>query len=343
MRPPISLAIAALLAAPLLAATAAAQSAVRSDAPLLATAGGRTVATLRQGADVAVVTEQGEYAQITVDGWVAASLLGGARESFPASVRGSGGVRLRDSASTRAAIVAELRQGMGVNVLQRRGGWVQVRRTGWVRRGAIAAPAAPPSPSVAAAEGAQETTGTGAGPATPAVTEPAVAPTGELVASRTAGLATHPEGARIGTLGPGARVAPLARERGWVRVRVEGWVREEDMLPADSSLRAALSAADLRADPEGTRGRLVRWRVQIIKLQRADPLRKGLADGEPYLLARGPGDENALVYLAVPPSLLETARALAPLDGVLVTARVRDGRSEPVGVPILDLQTLVRD
>ena len=139
------------------------------------------------------------------------------------------------------------------------------------------------------------------------------------------------------------RVTPLGRERGWVRVRVEGWVKAEDMVPADSSLRAALSAADLRADPEGTRGRLVRWTVQVIKLQRADPLRKGLALDEPYLLARGPGDENALLYLAVPPSLLELAKSLAPLDEVLVTARVRNGRSEPVGVPILDLQTLVRN
>jgi hypothetical protein len=341
MRPPISHAVAALRAAvivaSLLASPAAAQSTVLSDAPLLATAGGRTVATVQKGAAVAVVTEQGEYTQITVDGWVAASLLGGARESFPASVRGSGGVRLRDSASTRSGVVAELRQGMGVNVLQRRGGWVQVRRTGWVRRSAVGEPA----PAVVAAPATEDADA----PSAPAA--PQVALTGaaaqDLVASRTAGLATHPEGARVATLGPGARVTPLARERGWVRVRVEGWVREEDMLPADSSLRAALSAADLRADPEGTRGRLVRWHVQVIKLQRADPLRKGLADGEPYLLARGPGDENALVYLAVPPSLLETAKSLAPLDEVLVTARVRDGRSEPVGVPVLDLQTLVRD
>lgn len=336
------LAVAALLVAPPLAApdSALAQTPLVADAPLLATAGGNTVATLRKGATVDLVTEQGDFAQVTVEGWVAASLVGGSRESFPASVAGTGGVRLRADGTTRSEVVAEMQRGMGLNVLERRGGWVHVRRTGWVRRSALGET---PSPA-ADAEAQSGTSGAAeSGAAEPGAPEPVAGGTTDLVASRTAALATHPEGARIGTLGPGARVTPLARERGWVRVRVEGWVREDDMLPADSSLRAALSAADIRADPEGTRGRLVRWTVQVIKLQRADPLRKGLAVDEPYLLARGPADENALLYLAVPPSLLETARSLSPLDEVLVTARVRVGRSEPVGVPILDLQTLVRN
>ncbi len=333
------LAVAALLVAPPLATAALAQTPLVADAPLLATADGTEVATLRMGATVDLVTEQGEYAQVTIEGWVAASLVGGGRESFPASVAGTGGVRLRADGTTRSEIVAEMKRGMGLNVLERRGGWVHVRRTGWVRRGALGE-----APSRAVSEAQSGTsTATEAAAAEPGAPAPALGSTVDLVASRTAALATHPEGARVGTLGPGARVTPLARERGWVRVRVEGWVREDDMVPADSSLRAALSAADIRADPEGTRGRLVRWTVQVIKLQRADPLRRGLALDEPYLLARGPSDENALLYLAVPPSLLEIASALSPLDEVLVTARVRIGRSEPVGVPILDLQTLVRN
>jgi hypothetical protein len=137
-------------------------------------------------------------------------------------------------------------------------------------------------------------------------------------------------------------MTPLARERGWVRVRVEGWVLERDATAADSLLRAELSAADLRADPEGTRGRMVRWDVQVLAFQTADPLRRDMAPDEPYLLARGPGTENALLYLAIPPSLVPTARAVPSLTSVTVTARVRSGRSEPVGVPILDLQSLAR-
>ena len=135
-------------------------------------------------------------------------------------------------------------------------------------------------------------------------------------------------------------VIPLARERGWVRVRMEGWVRESDLLPVDSSLRTAISAADLRADPEGSKGKLVRWKVEILALQRADALRRDLADGEPYLLARGPVGENAMLYLALPPALVAEARAITPLTVVQITARVRNGRSAPTNVPILDIETI---
>jgi hypothetical protein len=135
---------------------------------------------------------------------------------------------------------------------------------------------------------------------------------------------------------------PLSKTDGWTRVRVEAWVRDDDLIPADSSLRLSMSAADIRAAPEQARGALVRWNVQFIALQRADPLRPELRPGEPYILARGPGDENALLYIAVPPALLAEVEALQPLAAIVVTARVRVGRSEPVGVPILDLTTIGR-
>lgn len=107
---------------------------------------------------------------------------------------------------------------------------------------------------------------------------------------------------------------------------------------------ALLTAAALRADPTGTQGKTVQWNVRVFALQTADPLRQGLAPEEPYLLATGPGSENAVLYVAIPPSLLETARiaaAAAPVPMVLV-ATVRTGRSEPVGVPILDAVSLAR-
>jgi len=77
-------------------------------------------------------------------------------------------------------------------------------------------------------------------------------------------------------------------------------------------------------------------------LQSADALRTGLSIGEPYLLALGPGVEKTLVYLAVPPGLLPTARNLPAMTQVVIVARVRNGRSEPAGVPILDLQSITR-
>ena len=65
-------------------------------------------------------------------------------------------------------------------------------------------------------------------------------------------------------------------------------------------------------------------------------------DGEPYILAQGPGEERSLLYIAVPPSLLSMARAIPPLARLTIVARVRFGRSDPVGVPVLDLQALSR-
>jgi hypothetical protein len=102
----------------------------------------------------------------------------------------------------------------------------------------------------------------------------------------------------------------------------------------------SVSAADLRAQPERYEGQTVRWDVQKIALQTADPLRKGLAPDEPYLLARGPGEEHSLLYLALPPSLVEQARRVEPLAHIVVTARVRTGRSEPSGVPLLDVVSI---
>ena len=154
----------------------------------------------------------------------------------------------------------------------------------------------------------------------------------------TTGTAATPA---VGQIAKGAAVEVVARERDWVRIRLEGWVRESDLVVADTTLRP-LSAADIRSNPAVALGKLVRWEVEVVALQTADPLRTGLQPGEHYLLALGPGAEKTLVYIAVPPGLLANARSLPPLAQVTVTARVRNGRSEPAGVPILDLQSLTR-
>lgn len=154
----------------------------------------------------------------------------------------------------------------------------------------------------------------------------------------TAGSAVTPA---VGQVAKGAPVQVIGRDRDWVRVKLEGWVRQSDLAIADSAVRP-LSAADVRSDPEAARGKLVQWQVEAVALETADPLRTGLEPGEQYLLALGPGQEKSLLYLAVPESLVASARSLPPLAQVIVTARVRNGRSEPAGVPILDLQTLTK-
>jgi hypothetical protein len=144
-----------------------------------------------------------------------------------------------------------------------------------------------------------------------------------------------------GQIQKGTTVDVIARDGDWVRVRLEGWVRESDLIASDTTLRQ-LSAADIRSDPAGAKGKLVRWEVETVALRSADPLRPGLQAGEQYLLALGPGAEKTLVYIAVPGDLLPNVRSLPPLSPVIITARVRDGRSEPAGVPILDLQSITR-
>jgi SH3-like domain-containing protein len=344
----VSPTFAALLAFGVSAQHAGAQSVTTRDVELLAAPGSRPIATVRKGASVATASSRSGYVQSTVDGWIAAPLLGAARDSFPRTVKGGGDVRLRSDPDAKSGIVAQLRGGMGLFEVERRGAWVHVRRSGWISSKAIG------TASVATGSVADASAQPVKPPVSPAAARPAPDTTSAAVAApdttrnglvltpvAPTAIATSPDGQRVGSLSPGARATVTARERGWVRVQVEGWMREADLSVADTALRGALSAADLRADPDGTVGRLVHWEVEILAHQIADPLRKGLVNQEPYLLAQGPSGENALLYLAIPPSLAATAREIPDLSHAIITARVRSGRSEPVGTPVLELLTIV--
>ena len=344
------------------AAPLGAQATIARATDLLAAPGARPVAELRPGAAVRVGATRSGYTEVTLEGWVSASFVSGRREQFPISIRASSDdVRLRSSPSD-GSILAHMRGGMGLTEVSRRGGWVRVRRTGWVPSSAVR--------STVASRGAQSPRTT-----TPSRPAPAKAPQDDrsaassresadtadrsetaagtilvervpvsqlLTPASSIALRRSPEGDAVATVEPGARMIPVARERGWVRVQIEGWVRESELMAADTSVRASLSAADLRSDPERSKGQTVRWEVQVLSYQLADPLRRDLGRDEPYLLARGPGNENAILYLAVPPSLVETARTLPALSKVSIIARVRTGRSDPAGVPVLELQSLAR-
>ncbi|HVZ76634.1 MAG TPA: hypothetical protein VG818_01485, partial [Gemmatimonadaceae bacterium] len=184
-----------------------------------------------------------------------------------------------------------------------------------------------------------------AGPAPSGVPAPAAQAipenTDALTPRASAALSPAPGVAAVATIAHGAVLTPIARERGWVRVQLEGWMREDDLTAADSSI-ARLSAADLRANPDAYAGHLVRWAVQVLAFQTADEMRRDLKLNEPYLLAKGPGDEGALLYLTLPPALVDNAKALTPMTNVIVVARVRTGRGDPSGVPILDVLALTR-
>lgn len=325
----------------------AAQVALTQRAPAHATPGGIVIGTVSAGAKVTSREVKGGEAHIVIEGWVDASRVGGKRDSFPASVGGKIPLHVRATPSLKGTILAELRPGVGLTTIGKQGTWTHMRRSLWIASKALSTTGMPVQKSPAAAKPV---------PAPPKLPEKSAAktqavapetpviagPTGSMSAPRGAKLFVAPGGKQTGDLVSGAIVEPLARDRGWVKVRLEGWVNEKDLNPADSSFGSAITAADLRTDPEGSKGKIVRWEVQILSLQTADPLRRELAKDEPYFLARGPGSENAILYLAVPPSLLAEAKTIPPLTSLIITARVRTGRSEPAGTPILDLKSIVR-
>ena len=227
-----------------------------SQAPLVApaegrgTPGGAVTATLHAGAKVLVNGQRGGEVLVALEGWVPAAMLGAKRDTFAASVGGSSPLKVRETPSLQAAVLAELKPGTGVIPIARQGAWTRVRRSVWIEqkalpksavpapgmKGADAAPSSvkPPAPGKKGADAASSKLKP---PAT--VEDPVLpAPTGSMSATRATKLLSAPGGAVLGDLTAGSVVQPLVRDRGWVRVRVEGWVNERDLAPADSSFGA---------------------------------------------------------------------------------------------------------
>jgi hypothetical protein len=339
----------------------AAQSTVTTPTGLHASPGAAAVAQIHEGASVATNGTQRGWTKVTLEGFLHRSVVGGHRGDFATSVRADGGALLRATASRSGRVLALMVDGAGVTKLSTRGDWIRVQRTGWVSTSALAKSA----PTVAQRKRSAPAAKTGKAAATTVARAPAkpkasvkpsadttvaegdvtpdstVAAVTALSLERRTTLYTAPDAATLGTIDSSARVTAVARDRGWVRVQVEGWVKAQDLGPSDSTVLTTISAADLKAQPDRYRGQVVRWAVQKIAVQTADPLRKGMAPDEPYILARGPGQENSLLYLALPSSLVDQAKRIDPLATITVTARVRAGRSEPSGVPLLDVLSIV--
>lgn len=330
--PALSLPLAlAVLSAALATPAAAQRGRITADTDVRSAPGGTVVAQLRAGTTWSTGATRSGFVSVTIDAWVDASRFGAGRDSFPATVGAQSSLRIREQPSLNGRVLGSFRSGAGVTIAQRRDTWARIRREVWVPNSAITVQTASP----------QETP-----PSAPSVVaeEPASLPAraGSLRTSREVPLRVGPEGSVLAMLDSGVIVSPQMRDRGWVKVRIDGWVPESYFVPADSAFSATLSVADLRADPEGHRGKLVRWQVQVVGLQTADPLRRDMRPNEPFLLVIGPAGEDATVYVTVPQELIERARAIPRMSIVILTARVRNGRSNPTGAPILDLVSIVR-
>lgn len=305
-------------------------------------ASGNKLATVLEGAVMALEGRDGRWNRVTLEGWIwKPSVAHDDREGMDLVVSKAGGENLREAPDAGARRVAILERGMLLDSLETTGSWVRVRRTAWIWSGSVSdvavrsAPADGPPP---AAERA---------PAGAAVAEegpPAAAPSLPdrlVVAEAPVRLLVSPEGDTVAVLRPGADVEVLARQGEWARVRLEGWVWEPATLPSDSAAASdSLTASDLRANPEQYVGRRVRWSLQYVSLERAEAVRTDFYEGEPFLLARPLDRAQGFVYVAVPPELLPAVERLRPLQTIEVLGRVRTGRSALMGVPILDLLAL---
>lgn len=292
------------------------------------------LATLLEGAVLGVDERRGRWVRATLEGWMwAPSLQTTDRDGFDLVVSKSGGENLRREPAGESPRVAVLMQGMLLDRVETRGSWMRVRRSAWVWSASTAETTGGPATVTLPAPVGDDR------PDTATADVPESLPDRLVVGAERAGLLISPEGDTVAVVASGADLQVIAREGGWTRVRLEGWVWEPATLTPDSAAGAAFDVADLRANPEQFQGRRVEWSLRFVSLQRAEPIRTDFYEGEPYFLANPPGRSRDLVYVAVPPELLPVVEQLEALQTVDVVARVRTGRSQ-TGVPILDLVAL---
>lgn len=337
-RLPASFCVGALLAGNLVA-----QAPVRlaQDTPFLKEPRGLRLMTLAPGLRLTPRRVAGEYAEVTVRGWLwTASTQPDKREGFDISVRPVVGENLR--AAPDGPVLGRAVQGTLFNRISVRGGWTQVRRTGWVPRPLVTPPsrvaaAAPPPASARPPKTRPEPDTAAALAAAPAPDPGAAAPRGLL--SRGTVLRLAPEGATLTTLVAPSEVTLAQRDRDWVKVNLPAWVRAGDLNGAVTPV-PAITAAMLRENPDRYVGQAVDWRLQFLAHQTADELRPEMPLGHPYLLARGPLPEAGFVYVLVSKDQVERLQGLKPLEELSVMVTIRAGRTRYLATPVVELTRL---
>lgn len=356
--------VSALLATPLASPEGAAQT------PIVVQPAGENLRNAPSGAVIGFVTGStrltgesavGDWRPVVLEGWIWALSVGptgaGSLQVDPAD-----GENLRDSPNGR--ILARLESGAVLEELRRDGRWVRVRRRAWMWSASVRDVSPNRSPASSAEPAGARSGGDGdAGAGARRASDEAGATDANGADGSRAGsgsveaesgaparvLTVGPEGATlrgapgdsaIGSVRAGTEVSVVERRGQWARVRVEGWLRAPEVAQDTAAPRTGVTVRDLADHPERYQGTRVRWTVQFISLERAERIRTEFYAGEPYLLARGPGEDRPIVYLAVPSALMDRVERLEPLDRIEVVGRVRTPRSPLTGAPVLDLQEI---
>ena len=129
----------------------------------------------------------------------------------------------------------------------------------------------------------------------------------------------------------------LGRSGEWVRVQLDGWIREADLKPADNGVLRERHRGGGAAVARPVRGAAVEWRLQLIAVQTADELRTEMPAGQTYLLTRGPLPEPGFVYVTVPDTRSREFRALPPLQELTLRVTIKAARTKYLATPVVEL------
>jgi len=316
------------------------QSEISTDTRLRKEPDGTPLVSLPAGTEVETRDARGNWHEVEVEGWIfTSSLAPTTRDGFDLVVTASGGENIRESPN--GEVIGRARTGALFNKVESQGAWTHVTRAGWVPRSAV-------STSSPRADTAELPT-----PAdTPALVQPSSPPGQTAVAaaptskppsdsdrasvSKETPLNATVQGGPYATLQSGAPVRIVGRSGDWVRVQVDGWVRESDLEEAGGGALTGITAADIRSDPGRYVGKLVEWRLQLIAVQTADELRTEMPRGQNYLLTRGPLPEPGFVYVTVTPAQAAEFRALPALQELTLRVTIKAARTKYLTTPVVE-------
>lgn len=336
--PACILALLLLFAAPVVAQE---RFRVTSDVSFRKQGNGVVLGTLASGSEITLRKVDGGWAEFRLEGWMFSQSVASAnREGFDASVRSRENLR----AEPNGKIVARVATGALFDRVEERGGWSRLRRDVWIPRSSLQSLTAPPAtaqrpPARDRSRDSVRTTpaagGIGAG------VNPPAAPGDNVELAGPARLLSTPDGPAVGALERGGRARVVSRSGDWVRVQVEGWIKESETRPAsDSGALAGITAAEVRAAPARYVGKVVDWRVQFLAVQKADELRPEIPAGRNYLLTRGPLPESGFVYIIIPNDQVERFRAMTPLQEIVVRGTIKAATTRYLPNPVLELIAL---
>ena len=307
-------------------------SEISTDTRLRKEPDGVPLVSLPAGTEVEAKAAKGDWHEVVVEGWIFSnSTAPTRRDGFDLVVSAADGENIRESPN--GEVTGRVRAGALLRKLETRGGWTHVSRAGWVPRDAVSAAAPADTPAVApqASTPAQPQSNP-----SPVVARSPSDPDRAAVSKETAVYAT-PQGGQYGTLQTGAPARILGRSGEWVRVQVDGWVRESDLVESAGGALTGITAAEIRSDPARYVGKMVEWRLQLISVQTADELRTEMSRGQNYLLTRGPLPEPGFAYVTVTSSQAAEFRALPALQELTLRVIVKAVRTKYLTTPVVEL------